>query len=239
MEKANSPGWILSRRGVLGLFGAGMLAGGMPVRAQTVQPSRVCVATPEQTEGPYFVDERLLRSDIRSDQSDGQLREGAPMILRLAVASVEAGECRPLTGAIVDLWQCDATGAYSDVSDPGGSTEGRKFLRGYQVTDASGHVQFVTIYPGAYPGRAVHIHVKVRTHPASPRAHELTSQLYFNDALTDRVHAQQPYAGSARRRVRNESDSIFRRAGGSRLLLPVVAQGGGYVASFGIGLQLS
>ncbi len=86
-------------------------------------------------------------------------------------------------GAIVDIWHCDAAGVYSDATDPGFNTVGKKFLRGYQVTDANGGVQFTTIYPGWYRGRTVHIHFKVRAKAKSGQSYEFTSQLYFDDAI--------------------------------------------------------
>ena len=135
-------GRILSRRealALLGAAGAAMLAG-RTSWSSAADPALACVASPEQTEGPYFVDERLNRSDIRSDPADGSVREGLPLTLRLAISSVVGGKCAPLAGATVDLWHCDAAGVYSDASDPGFNTKGKKFLRGYQVTDAGGGV---------------------------------------------------------------------------------------------------
>src|SRR5699024_10254266 len=119
--------------------------------------------------------------------------------------------CMPLGGATVDLWQCDALGAYSDLQDINGlyDTRGKKFLRGYRVTDANGKAEFITLYPGWYPGRTVHIHFKIRTKSDD----EFTSQLYFNDAITDQVHVQAPYAEKGQRTLRNEGDSLFRRGG--------------------------
>ena len=203
--------------------------------AQTVLPA--CLVTPAQTEGPYFVDEKLNRSDIRSDPSDKSVRPGVPLRLTLAVYNVAAGACDPVPGAIVDLWHCDALGAYSDVNDPGegGDMRGRKFLRGYQVTNAQGKVEFQTIYPGWYRGRAVHIHFKVRSNPASGAGREFTSQLYFEEATTDRAHAQAPYARKGRRDTSNNEDGLYRR-GGANLLLRLAREGQGYAGAFTIGL---
>jgi protocatechuate 3,4-dioxygenase beta subunit len=196
------------------------------------------MARPEQTEGPYFVDERLNRSDIRSDPADGQVKPGTPLALTLKVSRFSAGDCHPLAGAQVDLWHCDALGVYSDVRDPRFSTIGQKFLRGYQLTDAQGEARFVTVYPGWYPGRTVHIHFKIRTAPMGRRTFEFTSQLYFDDELTDRVHADLPYAKKGPRTARNHHDFIFRR-GGSHLMLAPTETADGYSATFSIGLQLS
>jgi protocatechuate 3,4-dioxygenase beta subunit len=188
-------------------------------------------------EGPYFVDKRLNRSDIRSDPTDGQVRLGTPLALTLQVSRLNAGGCQPLPAAQVDIWHCDALGIYSDVQDPGFNTIGRKFLRGYQMTDARGEARFITLYPGWYPGRTVHIHFKIRTTPAAKRSFEFVSQLYFNDELTDRIHAAPPYAANGPRTARNPHDWIFRQ-GGDRLMLAPTALAVGYEASFPVSLQL-
>ena len=234
-------GRLVSRREVmayLGATGAILLTGGSLLPqwaiAGTLEPS--CVVRPEQTEGPYFVDERLHRSDIRSDPTDTQLRPGTPLTLQLRVSRLDAGNCQPLPGAQVDIWHCDALGLYSGVRDPGFDTVGKKFLRGYQVTDARGEARFVTVYPGWYPGRTVHIHFKIRTAPVAKRSFEFTSQLYFNDELTDRVHAAPPYAAKGPRTARNQHDWIFRRDG-DRLMLGATATADGYAATFPISLQ--
>jgi len=245
MHHDDSPiGRVLTRREALAIFGASGLAlltssplgPGRQARAHSVAPS--CVARPEQTEGPYFVDERLNRSDIRSDPSNGVRKPGVPLVLALAVSQMSGRDCIPLTGAQVDLWHCDADGIYSDVTDPHFRTVGHKFLRGYQLTDATGTARFTTIYPGWYPGRTVHIHFKIRTPaPSSSKAYTFTSQLYFDDAFTDRVHAVAPYAARGSRTMRNDGDRIF-RDGGSQLLLAPTPNREGYAASFALGLQI-
>ena len=195
-----------------------------------------CVVTPEQTEGPYFVEEGLNRRDIRVDPSTGVVRAGVPLALTLRLQQVSGGACTPLGGTLVDVWHCDAGGLYSDVRDRRFNTLGQKFLRGHQVSDASGLVTFQTIYPGWYTGRAVHVHFKVRTNPAGSRGLEFTSQLYFDEAITDAVHARPPYNSKGRRDVLNSADGMY-RGGGRLLTLPLVAQGGGYAATFDIGVQ--
>jgi protocatechuate 3,4-dioxygenase beta subunit len=232
-------GSLLTRREALGLLGAGGLAalavgGRRPAHAAGSTP---CVARPALTEGPFFVDDRLERSDIRPDPADGSVPPGAPLGLTLRVSRLRAGACVPLAAAMVDLWHCDALGVYSDVAGPGGGTKGKRFLRGYQLTDGAGLVRFITIYPGWYPGRAVHIHFKVRSAAGGGRAHEFTSQLFFDDALTDRVHARPPYAGRGLKRVRNSGDGIFRDAG-AQLMLAVTPGGPGYASSFDLALEI-
>jgi protocatechuate 3,4-dioxygenase beta subunit len=229
-------GRVLSRREVLALVGAGVLASRSRVEAAGgAVPA--CVVRPEQTEGPFYVEERLNRSDIRLDPGTGSAVAGVPLSLSFRVARVSGGRCTPLRGAYVDVWHCDAHGVYSDVRDPRGSTVGQKFLRGFQTTDADGLARFTTIYPGWYEGRAVHIHFKVRTDVA-PRGREFTSQIYFDDALTDRVHQKQPYAARGQRRVRNGRDGLFAR-GGDQLLLTVAEGASGYAGTFDLGVELA
>ncbi|HWG96372.1 MAG TPA: intradiol ring-cleavage dioxygenase [Nitrospira sp.] len=241
-EKSEQSGYGLSRREALvlmGTTGAGLLVGAWPNKAQAVPgtPRSLCIVRPEQTEGPYFVDERLHRSDIRADPAIGQVRPGAPLALTFQVMRLYAGECRPISDAQVDVWQCDAEGVYSDVEDPGFNTLGQKFLRGYQVTNAQGEARFLTIYPGWYPIRTVHIHFKVRTTAIAGKRFEFTSQLYFPDELTDRVHTDLPYSLKGKRRVRNHHDFIFRN-GGEQLLLHPFTTNGSYAATFPIGLTI-
>ncbi|MGH2566741.1 MAG: intradiol ring-cleavage dioxygenase, partial [Bacteroidota bacterium] len=147
-----------------------------------------------------------------------------------------ADGCEPLPDTQVDVWQCDALGVYSDVRDPNFDTVGEKFLRGYQATDRDGVAHFTTIYPGWYPGRTVHIHFKIRTQSTDRRGFEFISQIYFDDALTDRAHAAAPYTQRGQRR-RNQNDGIFRR-GGSQLMLSPAATEDGYSAAFEIALHL-
>jgi len=194
-----------------------------------------CVVRPELTEGPYFVDAQLNRSDIRSDPASGAVSEGALLSLAFVVSQVGNNTCTPLAGAMVDVWHCDAAGVYSAVSDPGFDTSNQQFLRGYQVTDGSGRVQFTTIYPGWYSGRTFHIHFKVRTNTTDNQAYEFTSQLFFDEALNDQVHAQPPYAAKGQRNTFNSEDGIFN----DLLLLNVSPAADGYATTFNIGLDLS
>ena len=197
-----------------------------------------CIVRPEQTEGPYFVDEMLDRSDIRTDPSTGAVKEGVPLQITFKVSQIGDNACTPLAGATVDIWHCDALGVYSDVQDPGFNTAGQKFLRGTQVTDETGVAQFTTIYPGWYQGRAVHIHFKIRTDPSSEVGQEFTSQLYFDDSLSDQIHSQEPYSSKGQRTLRNDGDRLFQDGGDQLLLLPTGANGT-YAATFDIGVQMT
>ncbi|MBH0203397.1 MAG: intradiol ring-cleavage dioxygenase [Nitrospira sp.] len=236
-------GPLLSRRDAMVLLGATsaiwlMNGTRSPAQAASDTPQSPCIVRPEQTEGPYFVDERLHRFDIRSDPTNGHITPGTPFALTFHLSRVHAGECHPLPDAQVDIWHCDARGVYSDVEDPGFTTLGKKFLRGYQLTDAQGTARFLTIYPGWYPIRTVHIHFKIRTAPVTRRGFEFTSQLYFPDEVTDRIHTALPYSSKGRRPVRNHQDFIF-RDGGEQLIVKPSPTHDGYAATFPIGLQLS
>jgi protocatechuate 3,4-dioxygenase beta subunit len=205
--------------------------------AVTALPS--CIVRPAETEGPYFVDEKIKRSDIRSDPSDGSVKEGVQLSLAFAVSKVSGSACLPFADVLVDVWHCDALGVYSDVSDPSFQTMGKKFLRGYQVTDGNGLAKFTTIYPGWYQGRTVHIHFKIRSDAASSSGLEFTSQLFFDDAVTDTVDATQPYAQKGQRTMHNDGDGIYAN-GGSQLLLSLTGDAQrGFASTFEIGLQVS
>ncbi|RIK45536.1 MAG: intradiol ring-cleavage dioxygenase [Chloroflexi bacterium] len=197
-----------------------------------------CVVVPELTEGPFFVDERLDRSDIRSDPGSGTVVDGTILQLTFRVSQISSSGCGPYAGAVVDIWHCDALGVYSDVSDGRNNTVGQKFLRGYQVTDDAGIATFTTIYPGWYSGRAVHIHFKIRSEVADDAALEFTSQLFFDDELSDQVFQEQPYVSKGERNTRNLNDSIFRGSDGL-LTLTCNPTSEGYAATFDIGVQVS
>lgn len=198
-----------------------------------------CVVRPELTIGPYFVDGQLNRSGIRSEPSDNSVKEGVPLTLNINVASVGEKSCTPIEGAQVDVWHCDAHGQYSGVSDQGFDTSGQKFLRGYQITDSNGAVKFQTIYPGWYSGRAVHIHFTIRTKGADNADYQFTSQFFFDDTLTDQVHALAPYASKGQRDTRNSNDNIF-NGGGDQLLLNLEDDAtNGFASTFNVGLDLT
>jgi protocatechuate 3,4-dioxygenase beta subunit len=189
----------------------------------------LCLLTPEQTEGPFYLPLELMREDI----TEG--KPGVPLRLRIAVA--DANACTPLANAAVDLWHCDAQGYYSGVAarpgggasqEAGAGSESGTFLRGIQLTDADGLAEFTTIYPGWYAGRTVHIHMKVHIggagavlEPATPAGSEPqtyegghvahTGQIYFEDATSDAVfNTGEAYAGRDNaQRLRNDQDGIL------------------------------
>jgi protocatechuate 3,4-dioxygenase beta subunit len=242
MNTADHDG-ALSRRGALaklggfaavalgaGTFGARELLDADEAEAAGAGPAAVasglvtCVLAPEQTEGPYYVDGATVRRNV----TEG--KPGVALTLRLTV--VNASSCKPIKGAAVEIWHCDAGGVYSGTSAQG--TENERFLRGVQRTDAKGLAIFRTIYPGWYQGRTVHIHTMV--HIGGNVVH--TGQLYFADAVTDAVYARSPYDRRSNRSPRNSGDSIYRN-GGKRSTLTLVKNGPAYTGSITMGVQRS
>lgn len=207
------------------LAGATAVAGWRAVEEPGAGPAAVvsgavrCVLAPEQTAGPYQLDDHVLRSDIR------EAKPGVPLTLRLGV--VDVSTCRAIRGALVDVWHCDAAGTYSGVQGDDGS-----FLRGLQRTSSKGVATFRTIYPGWYPGRTVHVHVQVSL--GGDVLH--TGQLYFPDSLTDTVYRRAPYSRRPGRSPRNPGDSIYRN-GGKRSTLALMRSGSGYVGSISMGVM--
>ena len=177
--------------------------------ADLFDESSACTLTAEQTEGPYWFDVDKIRTDIRED------REGAE--LRLAIRVRDAEGCAPLHNAVVELWHADAGGVYSGFD----SGTGEDFLRGAQVTNGDGIVEFITVYPGWYVGRTPHIHAKVHVDNSTA----LTTQLYFDDAISTAVYeGGDPYKPDEGR-VTNNADMIFDES----LLLDLSEEGDGYL----------
>ncbi|MEV4102361.1 intradiol ring-cleavage dioxygenase [Nonomuraea sp. NPDC049649] len=222
----------------LGALVAACTSGGQPVTTstgETVVPrattaddltslfdgANTCTLTPATTAGPFYFDADKVRSDIRED------REGVR--LRVAVKVQDSGSCTPIKDAVVEIWHCDAGGLYSGAEamsrGSGDLTpqDDQRYLRGAQVTNADGIVEFTTIWPGWYPGRCVHIHAMV--HISDARV--LTTQVMFDEALNDRVLAENPYAARGDRNTRNETDGIFRE----EMLMKVTPDGDGYLGA--------
>lgn len=213
-------------REVLGGLVAVAAAGacGATDAAEGAAAGATCTVYPHQTEGPYYLDRRLLRSDI----TEG--RNGTP--LTLAIRVVTASDCAPLGGVAVDVWHCDADGRYSGyLGYPGQlggvDTVGETFLRGTQIAGDDGRVQFRTIYPGWYPGRTTHVHFKVHVSSTA----EATSQMYFPEDLTSIVYSAGPYRARGQKDTSNARDGVARSGELPPLLSMDAASGGGYVAS--------
>ena len=217
----------------------------------TLTPSLIEIeGTPQQIEGPYFVDDMPNRSDIRSDTSNGLIQEGVPLRLVFNVYDVNdsdgdgTGPCTPLKDAKVDIWHANSQGVYSGVQEAG--TTENDFLRGYQMTDDNGTVQFTTIYPGWYEGRAIHIHVKVRTFEGTNKTLEWTSQFYLDDSVNELVHTKPSYSNHGPVDLTNEEDFIYTGPSndgllsnntGKHLMLNLNDEGQGYLGTFNIGVN--
>lgn len=183
-----------------------------------------CVVSPNETIGPYPSLADFARSDIRES------KPGLPLTLTIAVVNT-ASACAPVAGAVVDIWQCDADGNYSQY----GSERTLTYLRGLQTTDSAGKVTFTTIYPGWYQGRATHIHVEVTINGRSAKV----TQIAFPDDVTAQVYRTGVYASSGQNPTTNARDNVFSDGVANELL---TITGGdttsGYSATFQVGLAL-
>jgi protocatechuate 3,4-dioxygenase beta subunit len=149
------------------------------------------VLTPEETVGPYFVDEKLNRWDFTTNTTDANVLDGTPLALTLTIMNYTGSGCSKLSGALVDIWQTDVAGVYSDEASE--NTSGQTYLRRHQITDSNGVVNFKTIIPGWYSGRTVHIHVMIRTTTSTgATAFEFTTQLFFDQTVIDAIFAAVP-----------------------------------------------
>ena len=189
------------------------------VEGATTKPD--CVLTPGQEEGPFYIDLAQVRQDIVEN------RPGVPLALALTV--VDSDTCEPIRDAAVDIWHCDALGVYS--GEPAEGSEGETYLRGIQLTDGNGLAEFATIYPGQYPGRTTHIHVKVHiggrqsdgTYSGGHVSH--TGQLFTSDRRDAEVFALAPYNRNTTGIVSRNTDGVFRDQGGSSSVLALARVG--------------
>jgi protocatechuate 3,4-dioxygenase beta subunit len=237
---------LMTRRqtfGIAGLAGAGYVASraagfgdGSVSDGLTTAPAdaATCTLAPEVTEGPFWVDEKLNRSDVTDGQS------GVPLAITLNIVDSD-DECSAYAGATVDIWHANPDGNYSD--EPAGmgndDTQGQTFLRGYQVSDAKGQVTFQTIYPGFYSGRTVHIHVRIRTFDGNSTTTNFTTQLFFDEATNNTVFASGNYSGGTRNTT-NGSDMVYaeEQQDGNILLVPLTGSvANGYKGSVTVALS--
>jgi protocatechuate 3,4-dioxygenase beta subunit len=237
---ACAPGAAASPSGAVADGSSAAASGATPIATSSeLAGAPSCVVSPALTEGPYFVDEKLQRSDITANADGSNVRPGVPLALTFAISTVAASGCIPLANALVDVWHCDALGSYSDVSagGDGSNTTGQNWLRGYQLTDSAGRATFKTIYPGWYQGRTVHVHFKIRTNAGASGGTEFTSQLFVDDAISDAVFANVPYSSKGDRGVRNNGDSIYSQSGGQLTLALAGDASSGFTTTFEVGLQ--
>ena len=229
----------LTRRAAFGAIGSAAAAvaaacgDSSPTAPSAVQTSTVgttptstnatCAVTPTETIGPYPSRTDMFRSDVRES------RPGTPLTLTIKVVNANSG-CAAVSGADVEIWQCDSVGDYSQY----GSQTNATFLRGIQTTNAAGEVLFTTIYPGWYQGRATHIHVEVTM---SGRSVKVT-QMAFPDAINNVVHTQGVYAARGTNPTSTQSDMIFSDSLASELVTPTGSPSAGYAATFQVAVPL-
>lgn len=209
-----------------------MTAAGEPVSADIAALlngyTSTCQLLAQQEEGPYRRGEQPRRRDVKEGRAGSSLSLG----LRLRAATGDA-----VAGADAEIWHCDADGRYSGYppNDPTVAVDPspqrpeylpeETFLRGRQTTDEAGDVEFRTIYPGWYPGRAVHIHLMVHT-----AARSYIGQLYFPEGVTVEVFAHDPYRRHGLPNTTHATDEIF-PAGGQPAVLDLRADRGGHVGA--------
>ncbi len=183
--------------------------------------SAACAVTPSETVGPYPSLAELFRSDIREGRS------GTTLTLIIAVVD-SSNNCNPVANANVKIWQCDATGNYSQY----GTQTAQTYLRGIQTTNANGEVTFTTIYPGWYQGRATHIHADVVRNGASVKV----TQIAFPEDVTAAVYATGVYAPRGSNPTSNTRDNVFSDSLASELASVSGDSSSGYTASFKIAI---
>jgi len=180
-----------------------------------------CAVTPTETIGPYPSLTDLFRSDVREG------KQGTQLNLTIKVVNVASG-CSPVANANVEIWHVDATGNYSQY----GTQTTQTYLRGIQTTDASGEVNFVTIYPGWYQGRATHIHVEVTINGVSRKV----TQMAFPETINNAVHASGVYSSRGANPMSNAADGIFADSLSSEIVTPTGSPTTGYSVAFQVGI---
>jgi protocatechuate 3,4-dioxygenase beta subunit len=239
-----------------GASGSAAGSGGMGSTGTTTLDMLQCIVTPAMDEGPFFVEEQQLdRSNLIMGETDPAVAMATPLRLVMGIYKVDGMMCMPMPNVQVDIWQANAIGVYSDVASgvvQSVDTRGKKFLRGYQKTDAQGKVAFDTIYPGWYMSRTIHVHFKLRMPGSGNAAYEFTSQMYFDEAINAMVLSKGPYTNrTGTRSVLNEQDHIFNgqpvgstappangMAPGKQIMPTLVAMGSGYEGTLKIGLKM-
>lgn len=214
-----------------------------------------CVSYASETNGPYPADgtntsrgttsnvltiSGIERQDIRSSFIGSTTAvQGVPTALEITLVDVNNG-CAPLAGYAIYLWHCNATGQYSLYDVPAES-----WLRGLQVTDASGKVSFTTIWPGCYPGRFPHIHFEVFSSLANAtggRYAKLISQFAMPDEANRAVYALSNYGSSASNygQVSIASDNVFGDNASTQMQAMTLSASGstsaGYTATATVGI---
>ncbi len=200
--------------------------------------------TPEGEIGPYFTDDSASgysRSAITSSIDGTNTQAGVPLTLKVYVYDSENSDAA-LAGAQVDIWHCNALGVYSNESSE--NTLGQSWLRGYQLTDATGLVTFTTIIPGWYQGRATHIHLRVRSkydEASSTSDGTNTTQVFFPQATLDALYTSvSPYSTKGVDTTTNAADHVYTPETKAETEVPLVGSAAaGYAAAFSIYLPIT
>lgn len=165
-----------------GLLGAAtLLPAGRLFASSEAGASGACVLIPSETAGPFPLDLSANSFYFRQDISEGL--PGAPFRLRLRI--IGNANCEPMANLRVNIWHCDVDGVYSGYTNQNGGvdTTGQTFMRGYQITDANGEVEFVSIFPGWYPGRVCHVHFQVYVNSSYAAISQLTFPIAAKQAI--------------------------------------------------------
>jgi protocatechuate 3,4-dioxygenase beta subunit len=236
----------LGRRDLLAALGAGA-AGALTACSSPTTPSSTttttgstttggtsstCVVTPSETEGPYPDRTGMLGNQAFYRRNVTEGKAGLPLTLTLTIVNVNSG-CAPLAGANVEIWQCDASGNYSEYAQPGYNGTGETFLRGLQTTDANGQATFSTIYPGWYGGRATHIHVNVYRGSSVLK----TTQVAFPESVSSAVYRTGVYAAKGQNTTSNAGDMVFADGIQNELATLTGDTTSGYTATLTIGVS--
>lgn len=142
--------------------------------------SEDCVLIPSETAGPFPLD--LTENSFFFRQNIIEDRRGTPFKVRMKIQDVDT--CEPMENVRVNIWHCDKDGNYSGYN----SETGKTYLRGYQISDMNGDVEFATIFPGWYPGRICHIHFQVFVNSA----YSAVSQFTFDLEGRDKIYEENP-----------------------------------------------
>jgi protocatechuate 3,4-dioxygenase beta subunit len=164
-----------------------------------------CIMTPDNANGPYYVKGEQIRKNVAESQ------KGVPMHLEMQFMDIKT--CKPAPKVLVDIWSCNATGVYSGVSAAGQGGLNSYWLRGAQFTDADGVVNFDTIFPGHYSGRATHEHIVTHIGSSAAANGSYTggkinhlSQLFFEQPLISAVEKTAPYNTNRIPLTQNDAD---------------------------------
>jgi len=242
----------MSRRQILEAFGAAASAamvsacGASPASPSTVTTttttttttgggtsSAACAVAASETQGPYPDMTGMINNAafFRQDVTEG--RAGLPVMLAITVVNASAG-CAPISGANVEIWQCDAEGRYSEYAQPGYNGTGQTFLRGLQATDPNGLATFRTVYPGWYQGRATHIHVEIFVNGRSVKV----TQIAFPESVSAQVYRTGAYAAHGQNPTSNSSDMVFSDGTSTELATLAGDSASGYAATITLGVSV-